>query len=265
MTCAEARSWLFVPGDRPERFAKAAAAGADQIILDLEDAVLPEAKPAARAHLAAFFAEGGQAAVRINAPGTPWFAADLAMVQAAPGLTALIVPKTEARLLPHLPVGQRFVGLIETARGLLDLAQLCTDPRVERLMFGSVDFSHDTGAAEGSAVMAAARSALVLQAAAAGLPGPVEGVSLDLAGGTELYESTRRAAAEGFTGRLAIHPRQIAAIHQGFAPSEEDLAQARALLAAAAASDQGALRYEGKLIDRPVLERAKRLISRAAG
>lgn len=263
MNIGDARSWLFVPGDRPERFARAAGAGADQIILDLEDAVLPEAKAAARAHVAEYLAGNGRGAVRINAVGTPWFAADLEMVQKAPGLSALILPKTEASALRELPAEQIFLGLVETARGLLDLPAVCADPRLQRLMFGSVDFSYDTGAAEGSALMAAARSAIVLHSAAAGLPGPVEGVSLDLDGGEALADSSRKASAEGFTGRLCIHPRQIAGIHQGFAPTESEVTQARALVAAAATAAQGALRFEGKLIDRPVVERARRLLIRA--
>lgn len=255
-----ARSWLFVPGDRPERFDKAARAGADQVILDLEDAVLPEGKTAARAAVAAWLAAGGRGAVRVNATGTPWFEEDLALATSS-GLTALVLPKAESAVLDLLPSGPPVMALIETARGVLEAQTIAASPRVARLMFGSVDFGNDTGAVEGSQVMAAARSALVLASAAAGIEGPADGVSLDLDGGDTLLADTRRAAAEGFTGKLCIHPRQIAAIHLGFAPAEEELARARALVAAAEASPHGALRFDGKLIDRPVLDRAKRLLA----
>lgn len=263
MTPALARSFLFVPADRRERFAKAEASGADMVILDLEDAVLPEGKATARTHLLTHL-KPARGVVRINSYGTEWFAEDLAVLHCA-GLQALILPKAELAsieaLAPHLPKGMPLLALIETAKGILEAPQIAAHPAVQRLMFGSVDFANDVNAVEGAPVMEAARAALVLASAAAGLNGPVDGVSLDLSGGEGLEAEVRRRASEGFRGKLCIHPAQISSVHQGLAPSEAEVARARALLAAAQSADHGAIRFEGKLIDKPVLDRAKRLLA----
>jgi citrate lyase subunit beta / citryl-CoA lyase len=131
---AAARTFLFVPGDRPDRFTKAVASGADAVVLDLEDAVAPTAKPGARDHVARWLAQGHQAVVRINAEGTPWHAADVALIRAHPGaVPALMTPKAEdaerlTALARALPAGTGIIPLIESAAGVLRAAAVCAVP-----------------------------------------------------------------------------------------------------------------------------------------
>ncbi|MCK9562926.1 MAG: aldolase/citrate lyase family protein, partial [Bacteroidales bacterium] len=145
-----ARSLLFVPGDRPDRFDKAAASGAHQVIIDLEDAVAPSAKSAARDAVATWLAQGHSAAVRINAADTPWFADDLDMIRSIPAATVML-PKADADSLSHtsaaLP-GCPLIALIETVRGYMDLRQLGSVRQLTRMAFGSVDFGVETSIAD---------------------------------------------------------------------------------------------------------------------
>ncbi len=257
-----ARSVLFVPGDRPERLTKARASGADLVIVDLEDAVSAEAKGKARQALQ----PGDGIAVRINASGTPWYKDDIAGVLSV-GLGAVMAPKADAgsveALARDLPSDVAIIALVETARGVLDAPRLAEAAGVARLVFGSVDYGLDTGISDTSAAMDHARSALVVASAAAGLPGPVDGVTLALDDPDQVADDAARAASLGMTGKLCIHPRQVAAVNAVFAPSEGALKEARALLAAAEAADKdGAFRFNGKIVDRPVLERARRLVGK---
>ncbi|WP_156758571.1 HpcH/HpaI aldolase/citrate lyase family protein [Actinokineospora pegani] len=250
-----ARSFLFVPGDRPERFDKAAASGADVVVIDLEDAVAPEDKPAARENARQWLAAGGQAVVRVNALGTEWHDDDLA---AARGARAVMVPKAER----DLPAGVPVIALVETARGVRDVDAVCAAPGVVRLAFGSVDLATQLGVDHRDHdALRHARSTLVLAAAAAGLPGPVDGATTDLRSAEVLDADLRHAAALGFTAKLCVHPNQVAAVNTGLAPSAEELAWARGLLAAVA--DGAVARYDGQMVDRPVLERARALLARA--
>ena len=170
------RSYLFVPADRPERFAKALASGADAVIVDLEDAVAPPAKEAAREALGIWLTrEEGQVVVRINAVDTPWFADDMALCQ-SPAVAAVMVPKAER--VADLNCGDKPVlPLVETAAGIDAVRELARAPRVERLVFGSIDLQLDLGISGDGEELLLFRTQLVLASRLAGLAPPVDGVS----------------------------------------------------------------------------------------
>ncbi|QKV72842.1 CoA ester lyase [Amycolatopsis sp. Hca4] len=247
-----ATTYLFVPGDRPDRFGKAAASGADVVILDLEDAVAPAAKDAARASVGAWLGSH-RAMVRINPPGTPWFAADAELV-AARGVPVM-VPKAET---PGVLAGfGEVVALVETALGVERAGELAAVPSVTRLAFGSVDLAAELGVApEDREPFAYPRSRLVLASAAAGLAPPVDGVTTDLHDPARLSEDVRYARRLGFGGKLCLHPRQVGPVRAGFAPTEEERAWARRVLTAGA----GVSVVDGRMVDRPVLARARRIL-----
>lgn len=253
---------LFVPGHRPDRFDKAAAAGPDAVILDLEDAVPVEAKNEARAALHRNFTHR-LVIVRVNAAGTPWHAADLA---AAARLTpdAVILPKAEsisvldqvsASLGPQVPV----IALVETAQGLANARAVAAHPAVARIAFGSVDFCADIGCAHVREALLGARLELVLASRLAGIAAPLDGVTTMIDNPCVATDDARYASALGFGGKLAIHPRQIAAIREGFAPDEQEIAWARKVLA----SGDGAASVDGAMVDEPVRIRARAILARA--
>jgi len=261
------RSYLFVPADRPDRFDKAVAAGADVTVLDLEDAVRPEAKAPARAAIAAWLGAGGRAAVRVNGIGSDWHEDDLALAS-APGLTHVMLPKAEepaavAALARRLPQGLPLVLIVESALGLWNARDLAAVEGVRQLAFGSVDFQLDTGIEDDGRGLLYARSRLVIASAAAGIAPPVDGVTVALDDEARLEADVREARALGFGGKLCIHPRQVAVVHRGFAASPAQLAKAAAIVAAAEGAGAGAIRLDGQLIDRPVVERARRLLAQA--
>jgi citrate lyase subunit beta/citryl-CoA lyase len=262
-----ARSYLFVPADRPERYAKALASGADTVIVDLEDAVAASAKEGARAALAAWLDGGGSGiAVRINDAASPEFDADLA-IAAHPGVSAIVVAKAErsadlARVRAAAPAAA-LLPLIETAAGIDRLREIAHAPGVQRLCFGSIDLQLDLGIEEsgdGSELLAF-RSALVLASRLAGLEAPVDGVSTAIDDAGALDADTRRARRLGFGAKLCIHPRQVAVVHAAFAPSPAELAWAERVVAASAASAGGAVAVDGRMVDRPVLLRALALLA----
>ncbi|MEV4052955.1 CoA ester lyase [Amycolatopsis sp. NPDC049688] len=248
-----ATTFLFVPGDRPDRFGKAVTSGADVVILDLEDAVAPAAKDSARASVGEWL-ESRRAMVRINAPGTPWFDADAGLV-AARGVP-VVVPKAET---PGVLAGFReVVALVETAAGVERAAELAAVPSVTRLAFGSVDLAAELGVApEDREPFAYARSRLVIASAAAGLAPPVDGVTTNVGADAELEADVRYARRLGFGGKLCIHPRQVPVVRAAFAPTEAEREWARRVLAAA--GDSVSL-VDGRLVDKPVLARARRIL-----
>ncbi|WP_043836453.1 HpcH/HpaI aldolase/citrate lyase family protein [Muricoccus aerilatus] len=252
---------LFVPGDRPERFEKAASSGADAVIIDLEDAVAPERKEAAR-RAAATASLALPVFVRVNAAGTPWHAEDLAALSGA-ALAGVILPKAEdpaalATLRALLPDEGVVVALVESARGLAGTRELAR--AAGRLAFGSMDYAADLGCAHTREALLTARSELVLASRLAGLPAPLDGVTAAI-GDEALTEADARHAAElGFGGKLLIHPRQVAPALRGFAPGEEEVAWARRVLAS---EGDGAVKVDGAMIDAPVRMRAERILARA--
>jgi citrate lyase subunit beta / citryl-CoA lyase len=261
---ATARTFLFVPGDRPERFGKAAASGADVVILDLEDAVGPEHKPEARDRVREWLDRGHRAVVRVNAPGTRWFDDDVAT--AAENAQAVLVPKADdpavlSALARRLPAGTGIIPLIETAAGIVRAAQVCAAPSVIRPAFGNVDLSAQIGVDHRShAALGHARSALVLAAAAAGCAAPIDGVTTAIRDEAVLRADVEHAVTLGFTAKMCIHPGQVAVVHDGFAPSAEEIAWARGIVEST--SDGSVTVHDGQMIDRPVLLRARSILAR---
>lgn len=272
---AAPRSYLFVPGHRPDRYAKAAASGADACVLDLEDAVAPQDKAAARASIAGWLdaltaAPGVQIALRINAADTDWFAADLALA-AHRAVQAVLLPKAEsaeqvARLARAAPQAA-LLPIVETAAGIDAARALAAAPQVQRLAFGTLDFAVDLDLAVDERgdqqELAAFRSLLVLASRRAGLAAPVDGVTTLLDDEAQLAADTLRARRFGFGAKLCIHPKQIAVVHRGFAPAPEQVAWAGRVVAASAAAQGAALQVDGKMVDRPVLLQAEAILARA--
>lgn len=269
---APARSWLFVPATQPQRFAKAAASGADRIIIDLEDAVATEVKVEAR-QLAASQPLPNNVPVylRINSVGTEWFEADLALAATLP-LTGVMLPKAEraelvAAIVAVLPAAQVVVPLIETAAGLWNVLELAQGSRVERLAFGAIDFQGDTGmlcSPEEEAELAYARSRIVIASRVAYIASPVDSPSLSIDDVARLERDAQRSRRFGFAGKLCIHPKQVISVHAAFRPSEAEVEWARSLFAALAQRPQdqrGAISYRGAMVDKPVIARAKAILN----
>lgn len=270
---AAPRSYLFVPGDRPERFAKALATEADAVVLDLEDAVAPPAKAAAREAVAAMLATRGgdpdRIVVRINDESTAWFEEDLALLHAA-GARLVMLPKAERtqaidRVRAACP-GIALLPLVESARGVLAAEALAAAGGVQRLVFGTLDYALDMdlqGSLAGTVGLDAAAARLALASRAAGLLPPVAGVTPALDDEGRLRADLERAMAHGFGAKLCIHPRQVAPVHALLAPSADELQWARRLLAAAQAAGHAAVQLDGRMVDKPVIERARRIVQRA--
>ena len=255
-----ARTLLFVPGSRPDRFDRAVGSGADVVILDLEDAVAPDGKDAARSAAERWLAAGGRAAVRINGHGTPWFDRDLAGSAVA---AAVVLPKAEsaevvAGVVAALPPGLPVLPLVETPRGLLAISEICSVPGVARVAFGNVDFAAELGVDPGShAALSTARSQIVYASAAAGCAPPVDGVTTAVHDGSALLADARHARELGFTGKLLIHPSQVETVAGVLAPTAEEVRWAREVLAAG----DGVRVVGGQMIDEPVVRRARRVIA----
>jgi citrate lyase subunit beta/citryl-CoA lyase len=263
-----ARTFLFVPGDRPDRFAKATACSADIVILDLEDAVSPDTKGIAREHVRSWLDQGNHAIVRINAIGTPWYTDDVALITGCSTVPpAIMVPKAEdpgslESLSRSLPPGTGIIPLIETAGGIMNAAALCAQAGVLRPAFGSVDLatqlhvdhrSHDA--------LLYARSALVLAAATAGCAAPVDGVTTNLTDDSPLRADLEHAVSLGFTGKLCIHPRQVIVANRCLVPTDADVVWARGILARA--QGKSVTVHDGQMIDRPLILRAQAILTRA--
>lgn len=269
-----ARTYLFVPGNRPDRFAKALASGADAIVLDLEDAVATEDKAAARDAIARWAAEAapldrGRVVVRINEVASPAFAVDLQMLREA-GLLDVMCPKAESpatlrSVRAELPEA-RVLALVESARGIADIGAIAAAPGVTRLVFGTLDFALDLDLdiADQSDGLSFAASRMAIASRVAGLPSPVAGVTPQIDDDDRLLADLAWARRHGAGAKLCIHPRQVAPIHDALAPTPQAVDWARRVLAADAASP-GAARLEGRMIDRPVVLQAQRTLQRLIG
>ncbi len=264
-----ARSFLFVPGDRPERFEKAANTAADCIVLDLEDAVSPDNKGAARdAVLEWLQSRGGRTndrvIVRVNDAASKWFEADCrAFGQAS--LAGIMLPKAESvdilsELAGTISRHHQIVPLIETVRGWDNMRQIGQSANVARLAFGSVDFCVDAGISGEQEELDFVRSSLVLNSRLAGLPAPIDGVSTDFKNTELLIGDVRRSRQFGFGAKLCIHPAQVDAVNVGYAPDPEEIAWARRVVAAVKAGGLGAISVDGKLIDKPLHIKAAKVL-----
>ncbi|NIM43863.1 MAG: CoA ester lyase [Hydrogenophaga sp.] len=266
---ALARSFLFLPADRLDRLPKALASGAHALVLDLEDAVAPGRKGDAREALARLWptldAEvRARLMLRINASPTPWHAEDAALLGELQGLGALMPAKVEApadlvRLFAAFPA-RRWLPLIESAEGLAQIDAIARVPGVMRLAFGHLDFQADLGMAcdADEAELAPVRFAFVVASRRAGIAPPVDGVTTALQDNERLNADARRARRFGFGGKLCIHPAQVATVNAALGPSDGQRAWALRVLQAAATQGDGAFRFEGAMVDAPVLARARR-------
>lgn len=259
MSLAHATTLLFVPGDRPDRFDRALAAGADVVLCDLEDAVAADAKDAARAHVADAAARGARVAVRVNAVGTAWHDADVSMA-VEHGLP-LVLPKADRAAVAALgEVTVEVLALVESARGLLDAAAVAALPQVTRLALGHLDLATDLGVApDVDEVLDHARTTLVVASAAAGIVGPVDGVTPQLRDTGRLVADLARAERVGMRGKLCIHPGQVTTAADRFAPSPQELAWASTVVDA---EHGGVAVVDGQMVDAPVLARAHQVLAR---
>jgi (S)-citramalyl-CoA lyase len=267
------RSWLFTPATRPERFAKASAAGADVAILDLEDAVAPADKTQARAtalsYLADDPAEGALHALRINGLDTPAGISDLdTLLSSGAAPDFLVLPKTETaghlrildRLLTAAGKDTRLIGLIESAHGLAAVEAIATaTPRLFGLMLGAADMAADLGAITAWEPLAFARGRLVAACALAGIT-PIDSPFFDLHDEAGLKQEIAAAVALGFGAKAAIHPAQIGAINAALTPSAEAVVKARAILAENA---KGVGTVDGQMIDEAIARKARRTLAAA--
>ncbi len=270
MTAQPLRSALFVPGTRPERIDKALASGADAVIVDLEDAVPPDQKTAARDNVRQFLAARPQARVclRINAADSPEHDADLALCEQV-GIATVLLPKADpaAGLDRIAATGKPLWLLVETASGLVGLHELVAAAGVERLALGTLDLMQDLDLVAGSEpaqkALDHARFELVVQSRAAGLAAPIDGVFPAFGDDAGLQRAAVHARASGFGGLLCIHPRQVAVVNAAFAPTGAELHWARRVVDAVQAG-QGVVAVDGQMVDAPVIARARRLLERAA-
>lgn len=267
-------TWLYVPGDRPERFAKAAASGADVVIIDLEDAVVPAHKAAARENAVRWLttARPGSVEVRVNGLSTPWAPDDLAALTDVAGLRGVRLPKAESpddvrAALKMLAASECDVTcLIETARGVEAAFEIASVPRTGAIALGEADLAGDLGVRSTDALMWA-RSRVLIAARAAGLPAPAMSVFPHVDDLDGLAASSRAGRRMGFVGRAAIHPRQVPVIAAAFRPSPEELADAHAVIdsfARASAAGNGVLVLEdGRMIDPAMVVQARAVLDRA--
>ncbi|MGW0163028.1 HpcH/HpaI aldolase/citrate lyase family protein [Mycobacterium sp. NPDC003323] len=263
---ASAQTFLFVPANRPDRFDKAARAGADVVILDLEDAVPEEEKTAAREHARQWLRHAGPAMVRINGSDTPWHCEDVDMVTSC--RTAVMLPKAEdggpiekmAARYPDIDV----IALVETARGVDQAVALATDPHVHRLAFGSIDLGAQLGVdPDDREALLYARSRVALASSIGRLAPPIDGVTTNITDLERVGDDTAYARRIGMGAKLCIHPAQLRPVRQALAPTPDELDWARSVLAAAA-RDGGATAVNGAMIDHPVVLRAQHIISLTA-
>ena len=266
------RTYLFVPGNRPERFAKALGSGADAIVLDLEDAVALSAKGEARDAVARWSAQAGDAdrariVVRINDAQASTFGDDLQLLCDA-RIESVMLPKAESAaqvqaVRAALPQA-RVLPLIESASGVANVQQVAGAEGVVRLVFGTLDYALDLDLdiAESPDGLAHAASVLAIASRVAGLPAPVAGVTPQLDDEQRLLADLAWSRRHGFGAKLCIHPRQVAPIHAALQPSAQALDWARRVMVADAASP-GAARLDGRMVDRPVVLQAQRTLALA--
>ncbi|MFI6597488.1 HpcH/HpaI aldolase/citrate lyase family protein [Nonomuraea sp. NPDC050536] len=252
-------TWLYVPGDRPERFAKAVASGADVVIIDLEDAVAPERKDEALANVLAYLPGEGKIHVRVNDLTTARGRADVAALAGAPGLAGIRVPKVESvRVLDVAPMPVH--ALLESAAGIVNAAEIAAHPGVAGLALGEQDLAAELSITDGRA-MDHLRLQVVLAAAAAGLPPVAMSVYPNVRDDAGLLASCTAGRALGLFGRSAIHPRQVPLIRQAFRPTDEEAARALEIVQAAEESGRAAFALaDGRFVDAPVLARARRTV-----
>ncbi|MFF7445018.1 MULTISPECIES: aldolase/citrate lyase family protein [unclassified Streptomyces] len=269
-----ALTWLYVPGDRPQVVAKALTAGADVVVIDLEDAVSPDRKAYARDATADLLAEPQPRPVhvRVNALETPWAAADLAAVSALPGLGGLRLPKVSSprqitavaeRTPPADGGAPALYALLETALGVEQAYPIAAaHPALRGIALGEADLRADLGVRD-DAGLDWARSRVVVAARAAGLPPPPQSVHPDIRDLEGLAASCAHGRALGFLGRAAIHPCQLPVIERAYLPTPLEIERAETIVRAAATRPGAQALPDGRFIDPAVVAAAHRTLSLA--
>jgi len=259
-----ARTFLFVPADRPQRFDKAAGAGADIVILDLEDAVAPTAKDFARDAARSWLASERGVLLRINAAGTQWFEADLALGD-LPGVLGLLLPKAEAGApLERVTAMKPTVALIESASGVATVHDIAAVKGVERLAFGTIDLALDIETSSDD-VLHVIGTQLVIASRSQGIASPIDGVTPSLQDPSLVEDAMRASRKRGFGAKMCIHPAQLLPVRRAFLPTEKELDWARRVVEADRISGGAAAALEGQMIDRPLVAKAYRTIADAEG
>ena len=280
MSAVLRRAALCVPASEPARILKAAALPVDEIVVDLEDAVLAEVKDQARNNIAGIQArEHGAIAVRVNAITTAWCELDLLACVANTDVTTVVVPKVESvgdlrTIDSELAAMESAAGrtspvalqvLIESAKGLANVESiLASSPRITSCVIGYADLSVSLGR-QPSAPWQYAQDRVVLAARANGIQ-PIDGPHLSVEDDTDLRSGALTAAALGFDGKWVIHPRQVSTVQQAFTPTADQVAEAREIITAmdgAAKSGRGAVQWRGRMIDEPVAQQARRIVARS--
>ncbi|AOW94489.1 citrate lyase subunit beta [Rhodococcus sp. WMMA185] len=255
----QARSWLLVPGGRPENFEAAQSSAADAVILDLEDAVTPGRKPQARTDVVEWLSEHGRAWVRINDATTPYWAEDLDALSGVPGLEGVMLAKTESGMqvdatAERLREGTRILALIESAVGLEAAPEIARTEATFRLAFGSGDFRRDTGMDDSPLAMAYPRSRLAIASRAARICAPIDGPTL----GTDVDALSRAAAltlSMGMTGKLCMTIAQTGPVNDALSPSPAEAKWASEVIADL--GEDGSRVRDGS--DVPKLAKAKKI------
>ena len=264
-------NFLFVPGTRPERFTKALNSGADAVIIDLEDAVAAQDKDSARNAIRTAWPtftadEKKRLIIRTNAPGTQFYSADLILAQEL-SVVCLLIPKAEsldqingaAQILPNTAL----IPMIETALGLDRLKEIASSNQVLRLALGNLDLQADLGMVcdAQETELQTARYQMVLASRLARITPPIDGVTPSTDDLARIEGDSQRAKRMGFGGKLCIHPNQIPAVKAAFMPTSEEIEWARKVIAADQASQGGAVKLDGRMIDRPVVLLAQRTLA----
>jgi citrate lyase subunit beta/citryl-CoA lyase len=257
------RSYLFVPANRPDRYAKACATRAHAVIVDLEDAVPSQDKVSARTSLAKWLAHAPRPVlVRINAADSEWFEEDLRICGES-NVAGLLVPKCERvdelRRIADGCGGVPIHPLIETARGLWNALTIAQAPGVRSLLFGSLDFQADVGTSDDELLHA--RSQLVIVSRVAEIEAPIDGVTQAIDDAEALRRDARRSRALGFAGKTCIHPKQVDIVNDCFAPTDDDVRWAEAVVTAFTKASGSAVLVDGRMVDRPVLLKAQAILA----
>lgn len=256
------RSFLFVPGNRPEIFGKASRSDADVVVFDLEDSVGPSSKNEARKNVCTWFSEGGSGLVRVNSTDTPWFNDDIREITKV--CSSIVLPKTSSThdvKLAESALGlDTLVPLLETAKGILNAREICRGATVVRALFGSADLAAELGIEmTDRQSLYRARSEIVLASAACGIAPPIDGATTNMTDGSVLASDISYAKSLGFSAKLCIHPKQVAAVNSGFKPSGRELAWARSIVAAE--SDGSVKMMNDQVVGTPVVKLARRILS----
>lgn len=264
-------TFLFVPGTRPERFSKALDSGADGVIIDLEDAVAEEDKDSARAAIRAAWPtfssdQKKRLIIRSNSPGSRFYSADLILAQEL-DVACLLIPKSEsldqingaAQILPNTAL----IPMIETALGLAHLNEIANSEQVLRLALGNIDLQADLGMVcdEQETELQTARFQLVLASRLAQIAPPIDGVTPSTDNVERITDDAERAKRMGFGGKLCIHPKQVSLVKDSFMPTAAEVAWAHRVIEADKASKGGAVKLDGRMIDRPVVLLAQRTLA----